>query len=428
MANQPTYAVADEYLIAPSDYPTQMQAIPTSKMFVVKQALKKYLAAKPDSEAYDASQGDGGKSLAGVPHELLDRAAEMQKAQGTGYDTPAGHPKFRETVAHTYWQLENGWNENNVLAGQGGRDVLMKAYQAMVFLGTGRVGDAVITSAVPWISYNWGPYAGGLNVLRSTGDPENGWAYTEDGLAETVAFAEKRGQQVAGLVITSPDNPTGRVIPLEDQIALTHKALELGVKFVLFDWIYHYVTDGEPNDINHVLAAFSEEERKRLMFLDGLTKSLGGSNVRSAHLVADAEIVKLITSFASHGVIPSFYSQAVAMAAYEMGYKEAVKPIVEPTNASRAVLDEFLGANGYEYVIGKGYYAFVNMEPWLQKAGFADTAELGQMLAEQHGVAVVPGVFFSPTGKNWIRFSYALPPERTRSTVERLHEGLSAIE
>lgn len=427
MSNQPVFAVNDEYLIAPSNYPETMQTIPTSKMFVVKQALKKYLADNPESVAYDASQGDGGKSLTGVPHEWLDRANEYQKATGTGYDTPAGHARFRQIVAEHYWQLGHGWGPNNVLAAQGGRDALMKAYGAMVFLGTGRVGDALVTSAVPWISYNWGPYVGGLNVLRAVGDAANGWVYTEDGLVETVTFAKNSGREVAGLVITSPDNPTGRVIPLEDQITLTHKALELGVKYVLFDWIYHYVTDGEPNDINVVLEAFSPEQRNQLMFLDGLTKSLGASNIRSAHLVAGEAVIKMITSHASHGVIPSYYSQAVAMAAYENGYREAAKSTIEPTNASREVLRAFLDANDYEYVIGSGYYAFIKVEEFMQKAGIESSEALGQTLAEQHGVAVVPGVFFSPTGNHWIRFSYALPPERTQATVERLHEGLHAI-
>ena len=92
---------------------------------------------------------------------------------------------------------------------------------------------------------------------------------------------------------------------------------------MLFDWIYHWVTDGGHNDINVVLQAFSPEERERLIFLDGLTKSLGASNIRSAHLLAGKEVVKYIVSQASHGVIPSYFSQAVAIAAYEMGFENA---------------------------------------------------------------------------------------------------------
>ena len=38
------------------------------------------------------------------------------------------------------------------------------------------------------------------------------------------------------------------------------------------------------------------DERKRIMFLDGITKSLGASNIRSCHLIADETVVKFITA------------------------------------------------------------------------------------------------------------------------------------
>ena len=50
-----------------------------------------------------------------------------------------------------------------------------------------------------------------------------------------------------------------------------------------------------------------------------------------------------------------------------------------------------------------------------------------QYLAEEHGLAVVPGVYFSPFGGEWIRFSYATPPERTIGAARRLLEGLDAL-
>jgi aspartate aminotransferase len=428
--SQPQYAVPDQHLIAVNDYPYHMQVIPTSRMFTIRKALQKYRThAGPDAPVYDASQGDGGESLPGVPREILERANAMQLTTGTAYDAAAGTDRFRKTVAEKYWALASstGWDSGNVVAAQGGRDALIKAYEAMISLGRGRVGDVLITSAVPWISYNWGPYAVGLNVLRAPGDANEAWAYTEDALIETVEFAKRTGRWAAGLILTSPDNPTGRTMTLEQQIALAIKALGLGIAFVLFDWMYHWVTSGRPHDINDVLHAFTPEERNRLMFLDGLTKSLGASNVRSAHLVASKDVCNFITSRASHGVVTSFYSQAVAIAAYEMGYAEACKSIVEPTNASREVMRRFIAERKLKAIMGDGYYGFIDVTEWIEKAGLADSDELGQKLGEEFGVAIVPGVFFSPAGKNWIRFSYALPPERTAAAVQRFYEGLQSL-
>jgi aspartate/methionine/tyrosine aminotransferase len=302
---------------------------------------------------------------------------------------------------------------------------LIKAFQAMTYLGCGRVGDCVITSAVPWVSYNWGPYAVGLNVLHAPGDPDEAWVYTEDGLAEAVKFAEKSGRKIAGMLLTSPDNPTGRTMSLENQIKLAHKALELGVQYVLFDWIYHWVTEGAPHDINQVLEAFPLPERNRLMFLDGLTKSIGGSNVRNAHLVASEQVCKFIISSASHGVFPGFYGQAVAVAAYEMGFGKAAADTIQTTNASRKVLREQLERHGYRHIIGDGYYAFIDVSEYCPEG--QDSIELGNVLAENFGVAVVPGAHFSDAGRNWVRFSYATPIERTEGAFQRMHEGLQSL-
>jgi aspartate/methionine/tyrosine aminotransferase len=425
----PVLAVDEKVLVPVSPHLRQMMDIPPSRMFLINKSLKVYQERNPGSPIFDASQGDGGASLPGVPRQILERAAQLQIEHGSAYDMPFGTESYRRSVIEQYWKLDSssGWGPTNVLATVGGRDGLVKAYQAMMALGYGREGDLIMVSRVPWISYNWGPYEVGANVLWAPGDPAEGWAYSEDAILESVKFAESQGRKIAGLVITNPDNPTGLTIPVEKQVSLAKCALDAGVAFVLFDWMYHYVTDESPMDLNTFLKNFTLEERKRIMFLDGITKSLGGSNIRNCHLMADEAVIKFITARSSHGVIPSFYSLAVAMAAYEMGFAEAARPIIEPTNASRVALQKLLAEHGLQHIIGKGYYAFMNVGGYIKAKGWNDTEPLGQYLAENHGVAVVPGAFFSPFGGEWIRFSYATPVERTEGAFQRLLEGLNAI-
>lgn len=425
----PVLAVDEKNLIPVSDHLKQMADIPPSRMFLINKSLKVYLEKNPGAKVFDASQGDGGASLPGTPKAILERAAQLQIEHGTAYDMPFGTDAYRKAVVEQYWKLDSdlGVDPTNVLGTAGGRDALVKAYQAMLALGYGRQGDLIMVSRVPWISYNWGPYNVGANVLWAPGDPAQGWAYSEDAIRESVKFAESKGRKIAGLVITNPDNPTGLTISVEKQVSLAKAALEAGVAFVLFDWMYHYVTDESPMDLNSFLKHFTPEERKRLMFLDGLTKSLGASNIRNCHLIADESVIKFIVARSSHTVIPPFYSLAVAMAAYEMGYMEAAKTIIEPTNASRVALKKLLAESGLQHIIGKGYYAFINVGEFIQAKGWADSEPLGQYLAENHGVAIVPGAFFSPFGADWVRFSYATPVERTEGAFQRLMEGLNSL-
>ena len=425
----PAYAVPQANLVPVSDHLGKLMTIPASRMFLINKSLKVFQEKQPGVPIFDASQGDGGASLPGVPEALLDRAFELQKQHGTAYDMPFGTDAYRKLVAEKYWKLEpdTGWGPANVIGTQGGRDGLVKAYQAMLTLGHGRQGDVVIVSRVPWISYNWGPYGIGANVMWAPGRAEEAWSYTPEGIQACVAEAAKTGRKVAGLVITSPDNPTGQTLTMERQIVLGKAALEAGVAYVLFDWMYHAVGDGEGSDVNALLRAFEPKERERIMVLDGITKCLGGSNIRNCHLLAPEAVVKMIVAQASHTVIPSFFSLAVAMAAYEQGLLNAAAPIIEPTRASRAWLKGYLKEQGLTHIIGQGYYAFIKVADSLQAKGWADSEPMGQYLAENYGVAIVPGAFFSPYGGDWIRFSYATPRERTQGAAERLVSALNDL-
>jgi aspartate/methionine/tyrosine aminotransferase len=428
--DRPELVVEPQHLVAVDESPKSMQAIPGSRMFEIKEALAVYRADNPNGEMFDASQGDGGASLPGVPEYLLDEAHRLQKDHGTGYDKPFGTPLFRQVTIEDYWGLDEktGWGPTNVIAGQGGRDVLVKAYDAVQHLGFGRRGDFVVTSRVPWISYNWGPYSVGANVMLAPGDENQAWTITADSLHACVDEAKRCGdRKVALLVVTSPDNPTGRSMTQQNQVELARTAFAAGIPFVLFDWIYHRVTDEDPHDLNRFLLALEPEEREKCIFLDGITKSLGASNIRNAHLVASEQVVKFIQSRASHAVIPSFHSQAVAIAAYRMGFDEAAKPIIEPTNNSRRVLGDFLAEKKIRHILGKGYYAFIDVGLWIDRAGLADGGEVGSILAERFGLAVVPGIYFSTFGSRWIRFSYALKPETTAAAAARLWEALETM-
>jgi aspartate/methionine/tyrosine aminotransferase len=426
---QPVTVVPTENLAPVSDHLRRMAPIPPSRMFLINKRLTVYRQRNPQGQTFDASQGDGGASLPGVPPEILDRAAALQREHGSAYDMPYGTDQFRKAVAERYWRFEpgNGLGPENVLATVGGRDALIRAYEAMLALGHGRTGDLIVVTRVPWISYNWGPYGIGANVLLAPGSPEDGCAYTEDSLRACARAAERLGRKIAGVIITSPDNPTGKELTPERQVALGKAALRAGAAFVLYDWIYHTVTDHAPMDINAFVGAFEASERPRLMFLDGLTKSLGASNIRSAHLVASAEVVKFLTARASHAVIPPYYGTAVAIAAYEAGFLDVARTINEPTSASRQVMRQFVVDQGLTAILDQGYYAFIHVGKWLEQRGWKDSEPLGEYLAEEHGLAIVPGAFFSPFGGEWIRFSYATPPDRTLGAAHRLVEGLDAL-
>ena len=139
-------------------------------------------------------------------------------------------------------------------------------------------------------------------------------------------------------------------------------------------------------------------------------------------------MIDFIVSRASHSVMPNFFGLALAMAAYEVGFRKAAQSIIEPTNASRRVLRQFMQQHGYRAVMGEGgYYAFIDCAEAIQAGNMGDSIKFNEHLAENYGVTTIPGAFFSDAGANWVRFSYALPPEKTQKALERFDEGFKAV-
>lgn len=109
-SDAPRFAVPAAHLIPPSDYPSHLYEIPPSRMFLIKLSLKKYHDKYgADAVDFDASQGDGGASLPGVPLPLLDRAHALTREHGTGYDFPYGADVFRRSVAESTGSLTRRW-------------------------------------------------------------------------------------------------------------------------------------------------------------------------------------------------------------------------------------------------------------------------------------------------------------------------------
>src|SRR3989304_3259279 len=107
----PVYAVPDQNLVPVSDHLAKMMDIPPSRMFLINKSLKVYKEKNPEAKIFDASQGDGGASLPGVPKRILERAAQMQVEHGSAYDMPFGTDAYRKSVIEQYWKLDAslGW-------------------------------------------------------------------------------------------------------------------------------------------------------------------------------------------------------------------------------------------------------------------------------------------------------------------------------
>ncbi len=248
----PRFVVPDQNLIPVDPYLGSLYETPPSRMFIIKLSLKKYVE-KMRARRRSPMTPRRGTAAHRCPvsrRRYWTARTKWSRRTAPATISPMGRTNSAKRSIEQYWQLDPalGWGPKNVLATVGGRDALVKAYTAMIALGTGGSGDAVMTSRVPWISYNWGPYGVGANVLLAPGDEVTAWQYSEDGIRAAVDFCQQRWRASDRRDRSSPRRitPPGTRSPLERQIALGKCALGAGVSFVLYDWMYHYITETGP--------------------------------------------------------------------------------------------------------------------------------------------------------------------------------------
>ena len=419
-----------------------------SKMFLIKEELKGFATDNPKSKIYNASQGDGGLSLGGIPpRELADALVRYLPQHGsTKYGDPIGRIDIREAIINNYYRFDTLTSENIIL-GDGGRDLLQKWYQ-LLQQSCNHTGGSIIVSAAPWGSYMQGTYINCLNTILAPGSADNGFRITKEGIDACHEHGKNHNKPVVALVITTPDNPTGNYLQMQEIKSLIQHAVNRGIEYILLDFMYQAVTDPDIPlyDTNALLHQLTAEERKAIFILDGLTKSVGGSNLRNCHLVfGNKDHASKLKGLATHSVLPNALGEAAALEVYGSPQPTAhrwVQKVVIPTAKSRAIVRQELTERGFRFIMGQGYYAFINIWPWLQKRIpedliFTDNVtgqridtiqtvnHLKSYLAQKWGLAIIPGAFFHQP--NFIRFSYANAPDYTLGSIIRLQQGLDSL-
>src|SRR3989338_4605583 len=390
---------SDPVFVDPLEYRVSGQSflrreLPSSQMFLIKQGLEVFKQHHPDLPVYDASQGDGGASLSPIPtEEIVDAIGRfLSQSQTTSYGKPEGAARVREVLFNRYYRLEGSTDISpaHVVTTCGGRDALQKWYQSIALL-TRAAGQCVIVSAAPWQSYAQGGYLSGLNMLRA---PTQGdFKMTPEGIRHAVEFARDYKHPVVGLILTSPDNPSGVYLTQQEIVDLVETAVSCGIQFILLDLMYQLVLDQEVEryDIASLFKILTPQARGCVTILDGLTKSIGASNIRHAHLLCGSlAVAKTIAAISSHTVLTPVTSEALAFELY--GQDDAsqhpwVRRVVEPTQQSRRLFRQQMNSLGYEFVADQGYYAFVRVAPWLRDT--ITTSTLPQHLTSEQGLAII---------------------------------------
>lgn len=335
---------------------------------------------------------------------------ESIRAGHTRYTPPAGLPQLREAIAGDVGRrLGVAIDSDQVVVSPGAKPNLFFPTLALV-----EPGDEVLYPDPGFPSYAaMIGVAGGVPVpvplLEHTG-----FSFDLD------AFDRLISDRTRLIILNSPGNPTGGVMPLSD---LEHvaKAAQKHNCWVISDEIYsriHYLEGELPS-----IAGFSSMA-DRTILVDGFSKTYAMTGWRLGYGVMPVELARRVTLLATHAYgCTAHFTQYAGLEAMQ-GPQDEVGAMLKHYRQRRdrlvAGLNELPGVH-CELPQG-AFYAFPN----IQSTGLS-SAELAERILNQAGVALLPGTAFGTGGEGYLRLSYATSLEQIERALARLSSFFAAL-
>ena len=339
-----------------------------------------------------------------TPRHIIEAGQRALDEGWTGYGPTPGFPDFRDAIAE-YISRTRGISVSgkNVVVVPGGKPIMFFTMMAVL-----EPGDEVI-----YPNPGFPIYESMINFLGATPVPmplveSRGFSFDLD------TFREKLSNRTKMVVLNSPANPTGGMMPREDLATMAGMLRERDV-LVLSDEIYSRICYGaEPASITQFDGMLD-----KTIILDGFSKTYSMTGWRLGYGVmplwlADA-VDKLMVN--SNSCTASF-TQRAGLAALT-GPQDAVDAMVAEFRRRRdAIVKGLNGIPGFRCAVPDGaFYAFPN----ITGTGMS-SRELADALLNDAGVACLSGTAFGSYGDGYLRFSYAASLEHIEDALSRIRQ------
>ena len=228
-------------------------------------------------------------------------------------------------------------------------------------------------------------------------------------LSEVAAKVTRRTRM---LLTNSPGNPTGTVYTDEVQRGLADLAVTHDL-WVLSDEIYARIIYGG----EYISMLRYPRMEERTLIIDGFSKSFGMTGWRLGYTVAPPDVVPALLMMAmnTYTCVNEFIQYAAIDALRD---REGTTPrmVGEFARRREQFVHDLNEVPGFRCAVPEGaFYA------WVDIRGTGSSAEeVCRILLEEAGVAAIPGAAFGPSGKDFVRFSFASSMENLREAAARI--------
>lgn len=331
----------------------------------------------------------------------------------TKYTSTAGLAEFRSAVVDFYAaRFDAEIEPGQIAATCGGKQALFNAACALL-----NPGDDVLIPKPYWVTF---PaivsFCNANSIFIET--KETDFILTSDEVLRSITEKTKL------LIINSPNNPTGRVIPPEEMRKIVELCAERGI-YVLTDECYLFFAypPAEP----FTSASLPSELRKYVCVAGSFSKTYAMTGWRIGYAIADPQWIKPMVKLQSHSAThpTSFVQYACAKAMREIEETlDAVKVMTsEYERRKNWFIPALNGIDGFRCTMPEGaFYAFVDVRGKLGDR-FGSSGEIADHLLREAHIVVTDGAGFGADG--YLRFSYATSMEHLERAVSAMRELLS---
>jgi aspartate aminotransferase len=340
-----------------------------------------------------------------TPDSIKKAAVRALEEGFTKYTPTGGIRELKQAVVERHARdFGSNYAVEESLVTVGGKQAIFQAIVATL-----NDGDEVILPVPYWVSYlDIIHYAGGKPVLLETRESED-FALRADAIERLITPRTKL------LVVNSPNNPTGAVVPPEE----LEKLLALAVRhnfLLLSDECYcHFLYDE-----HQPFSLGASGEREHLLIAGSLSKTYAMTGWRVGFALGPAKLLASMLKLQSHSTSnPTSIAQKAAVEALR-GPQDSVRTMLAEYRRRRDRVVEGLRAiPGIRCTLPQGaFYVYPNVRAYLKRDGLADTTVLSEKLLEEACLALVPGPAFGT--HEHVRISYA-------TSMEQIDEGLRRL-
>jgi len=343
-----------------------------------------------------------------TPDNIVEAGIKALRDGWHKYTPANGLPELREAVCEDILRHRGATvHPDDVLIAPGGKPTMF--YAIMMF---GEPGKEILYPNPGFPIYESVIHWSGATPVPIELREETGFCFDAERVLAKIT------PNTSLLILNSPANPTGGIVPRAELDALVAGLEQHPHVTVLSDEIYsRLLYDGE----EHVSILQYESLKDRAILLDGWSKTYAmtgwrlGYGVWPASIVADAERIQINSTSC-----PNAVTQVAAIEALR-GPQDAVEEMRSAFDERRAIIHEELNAiPGFRCTMPKGaFYAF----PSTEGTGIS-SRDLEERFLHEAGVACLSGTSFGALGEGYMRFSYANSIENIREGLRRVKDSL----